>query len=87
MNKYQRIILLATAAILVAMLLFPPFKSQYMQGITVNSGYSFILTPPTYNLTYNSFNSQVNLPLLGLQYIIIVTVGGLLCLALKSKES
>ena len=84
MNKNQRIVLLATAALLIVMILFPPFKSQYLQGVTVNAGYSFILTPPTYKLGSSAYNSQVNLSLLGLQFVIVATVGGIICLALKS---
>ena len=72
--------------LLIVMLLFPPFKSQYLQGVAVNAGYSFILTPPTYDLG-NTYNSQVNPSLLGLQFVIVATVGGILCLALKSKYS
>lgn len=44
MNKTQRIILLLTAAVLIAMILFPPF--YYTNGIVkVNKGYRFILNP------------------------------------------
>jgi len=77
--------LFVTAVVLIVMLLFPPFQSQYLHGITVNAGYSFILSPPMYKLGYNTYKSQVNLILLGLQFLIVVTVGGILYLALKSK--
>ena len=85
MNKNQRIVLFATVVILIVMLLFPPFMSQYLQGVTVNAGYSFILTPPTYELSYISCKSQVNPSLLGLQFLIVATVGGILCLVFKSR--
>ena len=83
MKKNQRIVLFATAMILIAMLLFPPFKSQYLQGVTVNAGYAFILKPPTYKLYNSAYKSQVNLALLGLQYLIVATVGGILCFIFK----
>ena len=47
MNKIQRVILILTAAILILMLLFPPFYA--IQGglkQKVTKGYGFILNPP-----------------------------------------
>ncbi|RKX62181.1 MAG: hypothetical protein DRP37_02215 [Thermodesulfobacteriota bacterium] len=45
MNKIQRVILILTAAILILMLLFPPFYA--IQGsLKVTKGYGFILNPP-----------------------------------------
>ena len=85
MSKSQRAVLLVTSVLLIVMLLFPPFKSQYLSGVTVNEGYSFILKPPTYEVTYGYYKSQVNHSLLGIQFLIIATAGGILCLALKSK--
>ncbi len=44
MNKTQRIVLLFTAAVLISMMLFPPFYST--QGtVKVSKGYRFILNP------------------------------------------
>lgn len=44
MNKTQRIVLLLTAAVLISMILFPPF--YYTNGVVkVNKGYRFILNP------------------------------------------
>jgi hypothetical protein len=45
MNKIQRVILILTAAILILMLLFPPFYTiQFSRKVT--KGYGFILNPP-----------------------------------------
>lgn len=82
MNRNQRTVLFAAAAVLCGMLLFPPFQSRYPWGL-VNAGYGFILSPPTYVIAFNTFNSDVNLTLLGVQFLFVATVGGLLCLALK----
>ena len=79
MNTKQRTILLATAFVLIVMLLFPPFSRRFGQGVTVNRGYSFIFAPPT--------GSDVNLALLALQYLIVVTVGGILTIALNSRQT
>ncbi len=45
MNTIQRTILVATAGLLIVMLLFPPFEAK-VGGKTENLGYSFILEPP-----------------------------------------
>lgn len=66
MNRTQRIILLSTAAVLIFMLLFPPFYS--MQGrIKVSEGYHFISNPAKMaywdteanNQTYISFVQDI----------------------------
>ena len=85
MNKAQRAVLFLTAFSLIGMLLFPPFTSQYLQGVTVNAGYSFILSPPTYVVAYNTYNSKVNSTLLARQFVIVDIAGGAFFFALKSK--
>lgn len=74
MNTIQRKILFITAGVLVVMLLFPPFTSKY-KGSTSNAGYSFILA--------GHGRSEVKVSLLGLQFLIVTTVGGILFLAFK----
>lgn len=46
MNSAQRWVLFATAAVVVAMLLFPPFHFDVPGGYHRNEGYAFILHPP-----------------------------------------
>lgn len=82
MNKNQRAILFATAFILIVMLLFPPFKFQFPTGAIANQGYSFILSPPIY---YDEHKSSVDSILLLIQFLIVISVGGILFLALKPK--
>ena len=81
-NTIQRKILCATAGLLIVMLLFPPFTYKY-EGNTINTGYSFILAPPRIRA---SRRSEVRVSLLGLQFLIVTTVGGTLCLAFKSER-
>jgi len=83
MNKTQRAILFATAFILIVMLLFPPFKMQFPTGFIANQGYSFILSPPMYD-EYHKL--PVDSILLLIQFLIVISVGGILFLALKSKQ-
>ena len=79
MNTIQRKILFATAGLLIVMLLFPPFTQRSGRaGHPINDGYSFIIT---------SSYSQVRTSLLGLQFLIVTTVGGILFFAFKEWES
>jgi|SaaInlLV_10m_DNA_2_1039722.scaffolds.fasta_scaffold116055_1 hypothetical protein len=90
MNIYQRIVLVATALILVAMLLFPPYMSTALKNYnaTFNEGYTFILRPPNYDdSTYDKINMPINVSLLILQYLYVSTIGGMLYFALKTKQS
>ncbi len=78
MNLKQRIALFATAAILVVMLLFPPFRAK-ASGVTVSAGYKFILLQKDLNYF------EVETSLLFLQFIIITAVGVLLFFAFKTN--
>ena len=86
MNENQRKVLIITAALLIVMLLFPPFEVQRGQYTTRNLGYSFLLAPVTYYLHgYDDQKANVNLSQLGLQFLIVTVAGGLLSFAFKSK--
>jgi hypothetical protein len=86
MNENQRKVLIITAALLIVMLLFPPFEQRVGQYLSINMGYSFLLDPPTYVITYPRHDkATVNLSQLGLQLFIVTVAGGLLFFAFKSK--
>jgi uncharacterized membrane protein (DUF106 family) len=82
----KRIILFITAAILVLILLFPPFHTVY-KGIDINSGYNFILNPPIPPITdlEIKISSNINIALLFVQYLFTVTIGGILWFVFKKK--
>tara|TARA_Y100000310_G_scaffold2367_1_gene3046 strand:- start:164 stop:418 length:255 start_codon:yes stop_codon:yes gene_type:complete len=84
MNENQRKVLIITAALLIVMLLFPPFERPFIP-FSVNMGYSFLLEPPTYDDFQNNLKANVNLRQLGLQFLIVTVAGGLLFLSFKSK--
>lgn len=84
MNPSQKVVLLVTAAILLAALLFPPFTHYDRQGATENAGYAFIFSPPTYKTT-GEIGAEVNVSLLSLEYLFIATIGALLFLTVKPK--
>ena len=84
----KRIILFVTAAILALILLFPPFHTAY-KGIDINSGYNFILNPPIPPITdlEIKISSNINIALLFVQYLFIVTIGGILWFVFKKDNS
>ena len=44
MNQKQKIILIATAALIVILVLFPPFQMEYPTRMVMNLGYGFLLS-------------------------------------------
>lgn len=99
MNRTQRIVLFSIAFILFVMLLFPPFYSQFpvppannsfrsenpVHGrvvIILNQGYSFLFSPPYF---IGDMKAPVNILLLLVQTLVVISIGGILFLALKSK--
>lgn len=93
MNAKQRSILVVAAILVAAMLLFPPFR--YYFGVThdgreSNIGYSFILSPPVLDPSRSPQDypvvANVSWPLLLTQWVGVVLIAGLLCLASKDKE-
>ncbi len=84
----KRIILFVTAAVLALILLFPPFHTVY-KGIDINSGYNFILNPPTPPITdlEIKISSNINIALLFVQYLFTVTIGGILWFVFKKDNS
>jgi hypothetical protein len=88
MNKTQRVTLLATAVVLVFMLLFPPFKAEMVNTVRLNRGYAFVLSPPDSDpdsYGNDSFKARVDSGLLVVQLLTATAVGALVCLALKCK--
>jgi hypothetical protein len=81
MNQKQKKILIATAVLIVALLLFPPFQVVFPARV-VNLGYGFLLYPPR----YSSLSGSVNTALLLAEVLIAILVGGLLAFAYKDKK-
>jgi len=88
-NKVQKIILICAAFGLIGMTLFPPFKYiNQKAGVDIHMGYSFISSPPYYrNYTSNPrWKSSINTNLLITQYIGLVLLTTILCLAFKNPS-
>lgn len=87
MNKKQKIVLRVMSALILLMLFFPPFYTEFVVSnskLTYNNGYSFILHPPMRAGNKNS-NSNINTKLLFLQWIAVGFVGGILFMTLKEE--
>ena len=87
MSKKQKNILVGVIIMIVAMLVYPPFQYTGEGGIVTNMGYDWIYDPPHYLGRYNA-QAIVNVPVLLVQWLGVILVGGLvLYLAKDNPES
>ncbi len=80
MNKHQKQVLVLCAAILLAMLLFPPFQVQ-VRGTAFNMGYHYIAEPPR----RGSIPASVNAQMLLVQWVGVALLGAVAVLLLKDS--
>lgn len=78
MNRNQKIALLATAVMLMLILLFPPFHCR-VNNEMVNCGFSLISYPPKPPIKgfYFRFVSNINTGVWIIEYVITVTIGAI----------
>jgi hypothetical protein len=80
MNKKQRWVLFVGAAVILLMLLFPPFHwPRGLGGPVENMGYAFLFDVPQSRPT-------VNTGMLLVQWIGVMLICGILWYALRDKE-
>jgi hypothetical protein len=84
MNEHQRWILFAAAAVVVAMLLFPPFRSQGINGLVMSAGYGFLFDPPRHPWS-NNYYASIDLGTLLVQWVAVFLVAGILWFAFRDK--
>lgn len=77
MNEKQKIILITVAAIVLGMLLYPPFQRKGSEGRVFGAGYSWLFNPPGY--------ATVDVATLVTQWLGVLIVGGIAYFLLKSK--
>ena len=81
------------AAIIVAMLLFPPFVFRGANGYTVSQGYGFVLSPPKMVVPGDSLNpsreypTAIDTPQLFTQIFAVAIIGGIFLLLLRRREN
>ena len=76
-NEKQKRLLIAIAAVVLGMLLFPPFHIRMTGGVVVWTGYSWIFGP------YRG--ATVNIALLITQWIGVLIVGAIVWFLLKDR--
>jgi hypothetical protein len=93
MNYFQRTVLVITLAILILIIIYPPFVQYRGEGIMKNSGYSFILSPPLIKHGGSEFRlpttysaAMVNTTLLLVEYLFVITVGSILFFLFKTNK-
>lgn len=74
MNKMQRTLLVVIAAIVLGMLVYPPYREVF--GSRSNNGYCWI---------FSLDNATINVMTLAVQWLGVLIAGGVGFLALKSK--
>ena len=85
-NRRQKVILSTVIAIITFTLLFFPFHFSGMNGIVVNTGYGFLLTPPMSSSTSDSdYFSSVNIGMLLTQWFGVLIIGGIAFFLNKNK--
>ena len=74
MTRMQKQILAAGIAVAAGMLLYPPFHVRVSDSLVWKMGYAFLFDPPRRGF----LEATVNVELLGLQWLGVVVVTGLL---------
>jgi hypothetical protein len=88
LNRAQRVVLIIGAAVIIAMMLFPPFHTEVVdrgQTVVMNLGYSAIWSPPAFALRPQVLG-EINVPLLSIQITAVVVVTALILCALLSSS-
>ena len=78
MNKKQRWVLFVSAAVVILMLLFPPFHFPIRER-AFNAGYGCLFDPPEDRPT-------VNTGMLLVEWVAVILAGGILWFALRDKD-
>ncbi len=74
-NTKQRRIAIATLAVIVLSLAFPPFDMHLQNGVVTNLGYAFIFSPPD----WRGLVGSVDVGMLAAEWLAAVLVGATLC--------
>lgn len=83
MNISQQRIIKVMIAIILLMLLFPPFQIE-MANVKYNMGYEWLFTPPVRG--WQRVEATVNVAMLLVQWISVLLVGGLGLYLTKDKQ-
>jgi hypothetical protein len=86
MSETQKKILLATAAVVALMVIFPPYHVKNYTNVTIMAGYGFLFNLPAYAMeSGREIPADVNVITLLAQIFGAVVVGGLGFIATKRQ--
>lgn len=85
-NKIQQIVLVVVGAIVLGMLLFPPFDQKLPSGARVSTGYAFIMKPPRLNENVK-YPSTLNTGQLAVQWLGTLILGGIALVLTSNNNS
>ena len=74
MNQKQKRVVICAVAIVVIMILYPPFNLTLPNGMIINAGYGWVFNPPRTEWGSNYIPS-VNVGLLVAQWIAVIVAG------------
>lgn len=77
MNETQKKVLIAVAAIVLGMLLYPPFYRKLSEGRIFGAGYSWLFEPP--------INATLDVATLITQWLGVLIVGGIAFFLVNNK--
>jgi hypothetical protein len=83
MNKRQRNILFVASAVIILIVLFPPFHVNYSPEIEIHMGYSFLFHPPKFQ---DTLVSTVDIQMLLIQLAAVILIGGMHWYIMKDKK-
>lgn len=83
MNDKQKRVLFGTVAIVIGMLIYPPFHLVQANGVELNMGYGWIFDPPSRGYV----TATVDVSMLLVQWIAVLVVSALVFLTLASDTA
>lgn len=88
MNQRQKITLVATAAIVLLMVLFPPYRIV-LRGVVQRTRYGFLLLIPEIPSTPNfaGAHGEIDVTTLVVQVLGVLIIAGLVCFALRDATA
>jgi hypothetical protein len=87
MNVKQKVVIIFTIIMLIAMVLYPPFSFQ-LSGSKMNLGYDFIFTPPSFEVSeYSKYTGSVDVGILSIQCFVIAFSGVSLSLLFRKRQN
>jgi hypothetical protein len=83
MNRRQVRVLSIALAIIILMILFPPFHVIYAPGVIIDKGFHFILTPPSFQ---DRILATLDMNALLIQIIVVLALASMHLYVVRDKH-